>query len=101
MNSRLRIVKPLYKIEFILSASDYRKETDARLLSPVFDLFFCCLPARWRQALHCGADYSQIEKDELGRYNMEGIEEVKPDKPAENGVLKHLLNIDLHTTAEL
>ncbi|XP_072048595.1 sodium-coupled monocarboxylate transporter 1-like [Amphiura filiformis] len=45
---------------FLTGAQD-PEELDPRLISPIFDMFLCCLPVSWRAALWCGVKHDETE----------------------------------------
>ncbi|KAI0219763.1 hypothetical protein LSAT2_028705 [Lamellibrachia satsuma] len=50
-------------VSFLTGAAD-PKEVDPRLLTPVVDSFFCCLPAKFRRAIQCNIDRT-LDADEV------------------------------------
>ena len=63
-----------------ISVRQRSRDCDPRLQLAVFDRVGCCLPARWREWLRFGIDYSTISVDPLGRYDMTGLEEIGQQK---------------------
>ena len=63
-------------MSFFLLVRQKASDCDPRLQLALFDRVGCFLPASWRKKLHCGIQYSDIVVDELGRYDMSGLEEL-------------------------
>ncbi|XP_038057841.1 sodium-coupled monocarboxylate transporter 1-like isoform X2 [Patiria miniata] len=54
-------------------------EVDPRLLCPVVDAMYCCLPEKWKGPLRCGAKKYEPGDDQYRDYKMEPIRTVATD----------------------
>ncbi|XP_072049182.1 sodium-coupled monocarboxylate transporter 1-like [Amphiura filiformis] len=50
-----------------LTGAQKPSELEPGLISPVFDIVMCCLPAKWRRALWCGVRH---DEEDTGAYEM-------------------------------
>lgn len=54
-------------VDFIFFSLGHVKSTDIdpRLIAPIFDIFFCCLPSKWRKILRCGVTVENLSTNDV------------------------------------
>ncbi|KAL5005290.1 hypothetical protein ScPMuIL_018746 [Solemya velum] len=87
------IVMVLGTIVSLITGGNNDDEVDTRLMIPVFDKLFCCLPSSCRKLLRCGINYddtsdktknAEISLDEVGKAH--GVFDLTIDVEARNGM---------------
>ncbi|XP_030839685.1 sodium-coupled monocarboxylate transporter 1-like [Strongylocentrotus purpuratus] len=77
-------------ISFLTGPSDPRK-LDPRLISPVVDIMYCCLPEKWKIPLRCGVGEDFMQGPEYEKMNVSGQHGFKVEDPVKK---KNWIQVD-------